>query len=54
MKLLARFILYTILGWKAVGTFPKNLKKYVIIAAPHTHWLDFPLGVTIKYAEGAL
>ena len=53
MKLLARFILYTILGWKAVGTFPKNLKKYVIIAAPHTHWLDFPLGVTIKYAEGA-
>lgn len=51
MKLFARFILYTILGWKTVGKFPKKLKKYVIIAAPHTHWLDFPLGVAIKFAE---
>jgi len=52
MKAIARFILYTILGWKAFGSYPKNIKKYIIIAAPHTHWLDFPLGVTIKYAEG--
>ncbi len=52
MKLFARFILYTILGWKTKGSFPKELKKYVIIGAPHTHWLDFPLGVTIKFAEG--
>jgi len=53
MKIFARFILYTILGWKAVGTFPKDLKKYLIIAAPHTHWLDFPLGIAVKWAEGA-
>ena len=53
MKYLSRFILYTILGWKPVGSFPKQLKKYVIIAAPHTHWLDFPLGIAIKFAEGA-
>lgn len=52
MKGFARFILYTLLGWKAVGNFPKDLKKYVLIAAPHTHWLDFPLGILIKYAEG--
>lgn len=52
MKAIARFILYTLLGWKTVGNFPKDLKKYVLIAAPHTHWLDFPLGVAIKYAEG--
>ena len=52
MKLFARFILYTILGWKTIGKFPKELKKYLIIAAPHTHWLDFPLGVAIKFAEG--
>ena len=52
MKSFARFILYKLLGWKAVGSFPKDLKKYVIIAAPHTHWLDFPLGISIKYAEG--
>ncbi len=51
MKAIARFILYTLLGWKTVGSFPKELKKYVLIAAPHTHWLDFPLGILIKYAE---
>jgi 1-acyl-sn-glycerol-3-phosphate acyltransferase len=36
-----------------VGSFPKQLKKYVIIAAPHTHWIDFPLAVSVKFAEGA-
>lgn len=51
MKAFARFILYTVLGWKTVGSFPKELKKYVIIGAPHTHWLDFPLGLAIKFAE---
>lgn len=51
MKAIARFILYKLLGWKTVGSFPKELKKYVLIAAPHTHWLDFPLGILIKYAE---
>ena len=53
MKVFARFIIYTVLGWKTVGSFPKELKKYVIIAAPHTHWLDFPLAIMIKWAEGA-
>jgi len=53
MKLFIRFILYTVLGWKTIGTFPKKIKKCVIIAAPHTHWLDFPLGIAVKYAEGA-
>jgi len=53
MKYFSRFILYTILGWKTVGDFPKKLKKYVIIAAPHTHWLDFPLGIAVKFAQGA-
>ena len=52
MQAIARFILYTLFGWKVVGSYPKDLKKYVIIAAPHTHWLDFPLGVLLKYAEG--
>ena len=52
MKTIAKFILHTLLGWKIIGNFPKDLKKYVIIAAPHTHWLDFPLGVLTKYATG--
>jgi len=52
MKTIAKFILHTLLGWKIKGNFPKDLKKYVIIAAPHTHWLDFPLGIGVKYATG--
>ena len=52
MKTIAKFILHTLLGWKIIGNFPKDLNKYVIIAAPHTHWLDFPLGICVKYAQG--
>tara|TARA_R110001583_G_scaffold135989_3_gene287856 strand:+ start:34567 stop:35106 length:540 start_codon:yes stop_codon:yes gene_type:complete len=52
MKTFTRFILYTLLGWKTKGNFPKDLKKYIIIGAPHTHWHDFPLGLAIKFAEG--
>ena len=52
MKVFGQFILHTLLGWKIVGIFPKELKKYVIIAAPHTHWKDFPLGIAIRWAEG--
>jgi len=51
MKVIARFILYTLFGWKTIGSFPKTLKKYVLIGAPHTHWLDFMLGLGLKYAE---
>ena len=52
MKYITRFVLYTLLGWKTKGHFPKDLKKYLLIAAPHTHWLDFPLGMAVKWAEG--
>ena len=52
MKIFSRFILYTVLRWKLLGNFPTNLKKYIIIVAPHTHWTDFPLGVFIRGAEG--
>ncbi|MBI9042428.1 1-acyl-sn-glycerol-3-phosphate acyltransferase [Lutibacter sp.] len=53
MRLFAKFFLITILGWKIDGYFPKNLKKYVIIAAPHTHWQDFPLGILTKWIQQA-
>jgi 1-acyl-sn-glycerol-3-phosphate acyltransferase len=53
MRLFAKFLLITILGWKIEGTFPKHLNKYVIIAAPHTHWQDFPLGILTKWIQKA-
>jgi 1-acyl-sn-glycerol-3-phosphate acyltransferase len=52
MKLFAKFILIYILGWKIEGKFPTHLKKYVIIAAPHTHWQDFPIGILVKWSQG--
>ena len=53
MRLFAKFFLITMLGWKIDGFFPKHLKKYVIIAAPHTHWQDFPLGILVKWIQQA-
>ena len=46
------FIYHRILGWKLIGSFPKNLKKYVIIAVPHTSWHDFYMGLLIRRIEG--
>ncbi|GLU45445.1 lysophospholipid acyltransferase family protein [Allomuricauda sp. NBRC 101325] len=47
MQQIARFIYYKLLGWKLNGTFP-NLDKCVVIVVPHTHWLDFFLGLLIR------
>ncbi len=59
MKLVAQFIFF-LTGWKQVGTYPKELKKSVMIAAPHTsNWdflfaraaffiMDIPVKVTVK------
>lgn len=54
MKRFARFILFTILGWKFVGEFPKDIKKYVVIAAPHTSWVDFPIAILSRMASGLM
>lgn len=43
MKLLAKFILW-LMGWKIVGSIPADIKKCVILAAPHTSNLDFYIG----------
>ena len=40
------------MGWKIKNDFPK-LKKYVIIAAPHTSWQDFPIAIMAKFIKGA-
>jgi len=39
-KLFAKFI-FAITGWTVYGEMPKDLKKAVIIAAPHTSYWDF-------------
>ncbi len=51
MKAIFRWIIYKCLGWKKVGDLPKDLPKYLIIAAPHTSNWDFLLAMAFKFAE---
>ena len=53
MQWFSRFIYFKILGWKVVGFLDfDNVKKAVIIAAPHTSWVDFPLGILLRSVLG--
>ena len=54
MKTVATFILNRILGWKVENGFPKAPKKYIIIAAPHTSWMDFPIAILARVSEGTM
>jgi 1-acyl-sn-glycerol-3-phosphate acyltransferase len=47
MRFLFKFI-FNSLGWKIIGDAPRQLKKYIIIVAPHTSNWDFPLGVAVR------
>lgn len=51
MRGLSKFIV-SLMGWKAVGSFPENLKKYVVIVAPHTSGWDFVIGLLFRKALG--
>ena len=47
--MLSKFIYYKIFGWKITGFSDfKSVKKAVIIAAPHTSWHDFYIGVLLR------
>lgn len=41
-------ILFWISGWEVEGSLPANIKKCVIIIAPHTSFWDFYLGVVAR------
>jgi 1-acyl-sn-glycerol-3-phosphate acyltransferase len=51
---ISKFILYTLLGWKVENSFPDEPKKYIIIAAPHTSWIDFPIAVLSRISAGKM
>ena len=50
--MISKFIFTKILGWKFDGEFPKELKKYVLIGAPHTSWEDFYVGLFSRNITG--
>lgn len=41
-------LLFKIMGWKVVGDFPVDLKKYIVAIAPHTSNWDFVIGVMAR------
>lgn len=51
MKWLSRVLFNNLMGWKLKGSFP-DLKKYVIIAVPHTSWHDFYIGLLVRGMTG--
>ncbi len=51
MRPLASFIFYKLLGWKLNGDFPE-VDRCVVAVAPHTSWVDFPLGLLVRSVVG--
>lgn len=49
LRLLSRFIL-RVSGWKIEGEIPAELKRCVIIGAPHTTNWDLPISLMIAFS----
>ena len=48
---LSRGILF-LAGWRVEGDIPADVRKFVVIAAPHTSGWDFPLGILSRAVLG--
>lgn len=51
MRAVSKFILCRLLGWHFRGRFP-DLDRCVVAVAPHTSWVDFPLGLLVRSTIG--
>jgi 1-acyl-sn-glycerol-3-phosphate acyltransferase len=49
-KVLARFILHTLWGWRLDAEYPHEVKKSMIMVMPHTSNWDFPIGILLRPA----
>lgn len=52
MKALIGRIIFRLLGWSIDDHIPKDLKKYVLIAVPHTSNMDFFLSLPSMWIAG--
>lgn len=48
MQQLLAWWVFNVRGWKIEGRFPFELKKSILVVAPHTHYIDFFLGLAIR------
>lgn len=51
MKTLLSKLFLKIMGWKVIGEVPNDLKKAVLVCAPHTSNWDFPFALAAFYAS---
>ena len=51
MRYLCRFYLWLI-GWKTASVLPEEVRKCVLVAAPHTSNSDYPICLSTLYAHG--
>ncbi len=49
-RIIAKFILERLWGWKVEGRFPVEEQKTIIIPIPHTSNWDFPIGILLRNA----
>ncbi|GAB1855524.1 1-acyl-sn-glycerol-3-phosphate acyltransferase [Flavobacteriaceae bacterium MHTCC 0001] len=52
---LTRFIYFKLMGWKVDGHYKilqQEIDKAIIIAAPHTSWHDFYIGILVRAILG--
>ena len=41
-------LIFKLIGWTTEGSFPKELKKYIVAVAPHTSGWDFVIGIMAR------
>ena len=51
MKFIIKYF-WDLFGWKIIGEMPSDLKKYIIITAPHTSNWDFVIGLCVRNILG--
>jgi 1-acyl-sn-glycerol-3-phosphate acyltransferase len=45
-------LIFRLIGWTVEGSFPLNLKKFIVAVAPHTSNWDFVIGVMARSIVG--
>ena len=51
IKVLSKFILKKIIGWKVIGNLPLN-EKYIIAVVPHSSYFDLIIAILIRTYSG--
>ena len=51
IKILSKFILNKVIGWKVIGFLPLN-RSYIIAVVPHSSYFDLIIAVLIRTYSG--